>query len=341
MLAQRISSINSVSTICEKIGANIEEIALSIGLDPRIGPQYLQSSLGFGGSCFKKDILSLIYLAESFGLDEVGEYWQQVLTLNDYQRSRFAQKIVRQLNNTLVRKKITLLGYAFKKNTSDTRESPAIDVIKILLNDGPGEIAIFDPCCDPQMVKQEIQLLLGTADERLLKEEGGPVEVYTDVYTACQDSNAVVILTEWDEFKNPPLPTKVNGKNGVSALKSRKTSPVDPRPFQTSEPSESDILSLHRYLTSQAAFLAGVNSNSYESNPLQRYLPDPECKEDCAECRRTATTYSKAGEQLDWMRVSRSLKNPKWVFDGRGIIDVPAMEALGVRVEAIGKPGCG
>jgi UDPglucose 6-dehydrogenase len=359
MLAQRISSINSISAICEKTGANIEEIALSVGLDPRIGPQYLKSSLGFGGSCFKKDILSLIYLAQSLGLHEIGEYWQQVLTLNDFQRSRFARRVITRLNNTLVRKKITLLGYAFKKNTSDTRESPAVDVIKILLNDGPAEIAIFDPCCNPETVKAEIQRLLGGADDRLLKSEGGPVEVYNDAYSACRDSNAIVILTEWDEFRNLPIPisNKLSPKD-VKAIPGPKTAkrkiPLpDPRPFQTLEPSESDLLALHRYLSSQpqtprltitaTAILTPPSTPNPEpsidlSNPLNRYAPEPACLETCPECARESDAYSKAGEQLDWVRVAASLKSPKWVFDGRGIIDVSEMSKLGVRVEAIGKP---
>lgn len=358
MLAQRISSINSVSAICEKTGADIEEIALSIGLDPRIGPQFLKSSLGFGGSCFKKDILSLIYLAQSLGLHEVGEYWQQVLTLNDFQRSRFARHVITRLNNTLLRKKITLLGYAFKKNTSDTRESPALDVIKILLNDGPAEIAIFDPCCNPDTVKAEIQRLLGNADDRLLKAEGGPVEVYTDVYSACRDSHAIVILTEWDEFRNIPVPTTskhspkdIKTIGGPKSSKTRKVPFPDPRPFQTPEPSESDLLALHRYLSSQSvphlgrtvtAILTPPSTPNPEpsidtSNPLNRYTPEPACSKTCPDCTRDTGTYSKAGEQLDWIRIAGSLKSPKWVFDGRGIIDVPEMSKLGIRVEAIGK----
>jgi UDPglucose 6-dehydrogenase len=346
MLAQRISSINSISAICEKTGADIGEIALSVGLDPRIGPQYLGSGLGFGGSCFKKDILSLIYLAQSLGLHEVGEYWQQVLSLNDFQRKRFAQRVIRCLNNTLVRKKVTLLGYAFKKNTSDTRESPAVDVVRTLLSDGPAEIAIFDPCCDPESVKSEIQKLLGSADERLLKSEGGPVEVYTDAYAACANSNAVVILTEWDEFRNAPKIGK--GTKDLLLNKTRKAPIPDPRPFQTQEPSESDLLSLHRYLSSLSvrtepatlsASTTTIRVAPDVSNPLSRYVAEPACPPSCRDCVRDTATYSRAGEMLDWRRIAKSLQSPKWVFDGRGIISVPEMEKLGIRVEAIGKAG--
>lgn len=345
MLAQRISSVNSISAICEKTGADIEEIALSVGLDPRIGPQYLKSGLGFGGSCFKKDILSLIYLAQSLSLHEVSEYWQQVLSLNDFQRKRFAQRVIRCLNNTLVRKKITLLGYAFKKNTSDTRESPAVDIIQTLLSDCPAEIAIFDPCCNPETVKGEIQRLLGNADERLLKSEGGPVEVYTDAYAACADSNAVLILTEWDEFRNTSCP---NNANGSPKMKRRKAPIPDPRPFSTQEPSESDLLALHRYLSSLhtgaepallSASTATIRAVSDTKNPLSRYMAEPACPQPCRECAQDAAAYSKAGEMLDWRRIAGSLRSPKWVFDGRGIINMPEMEKLGVRVESIGKAG--
>lgn len=340
MLGQRISSINSITAICEKTGADIEEIAVSVGLDPRIGSQYLKSGLGFGGSCFKKDILSLIYLAQSLGLDEVGNYWQQVLTMNDFQRNRFSRRIITCLNNTLGRKKITLLGYAFKKNTSDTRESPAVDVIRTLLDDGPAEIAIFDPCCNPETVRAELQLLLGSRVEGLLKSEGGPVEVYTDVYSACLDSNAVVILTEWDEFRNFPVTNKTSTKNhGNKFNKAWKLPITDPRPFQNLEPSESDLLALHKYLSSPFSALSNgsLPTPTVTPNPMNRYVPEPECPVACPQCKLISSTYSKAGEQLDWARISKQLKSPKWVFDGRGIIDVQEMEKLGVRVEAIGK----
>lgn len=339
MLAQRISSINSISSICEATGADINQIALSIGLDPRIGPQYLKAGLGFGGSCFKKDILSLIYLSQSLGLHEVGDYWQQVLTLNDFQRNRFARRVITRLNNTLVRKKITLLGYAFKKNTSDTRESPAIDVVRTLLGDGPAEIAIFDPCCDPVTVSSEIQSLLGSADERLLKSEGGPVEVYTDVYAACLDSNAVVILTEWDEFRNTPVVSKAAAKNGLAAAgtktsKVRKVVLPDPRPFQSPEPSESDLLALHHYLVSQSTT---SRPSQTPSNTFHRYLPEAACPETCATCASDLGAYSKAGEQLDWTKIAEGLRSPKWVFDGRGILDMEGLEMLGCRVEGVGR----
>jgi UDPglucose 6-dehydrogenase len=175
MLAQRISSINTVSAICERTGADVDEIAEAIGLDPRLGPKFLKAGLGFGGSCFKKDILSLVYLAETLNLEEVAEYWRQVITINEFQRNRFVKRVVSNLYGTLIGKKISILGYAFKKDTSDTRESPAVEVVKSLLADNPAEIAIFDPRCNPEDVKDEIKRLFATTGLKLLKPDG-PIE---------------------------------------------------------------------------------------------------------------------------------------------------------------------
>mgnify|MGYP003638192866 CR=1 FL=1 len=175
MLAQRISSINTVSSICEKTGADVDEISKAIGLDPRLGSKFLVAGLGFGGSCFKKDILSLVYLAQTLNLEEVAEYWMQVITINEFQRNRFVRRVVSNLHGTLIGKKISILGYAFKKDTSDTRESPAVEVVKSLLADNPAEIAIFDPRCNPEDVKDELQRLFATTGLKLLK-PGGPIE---------------------------------------------------------------------------------------------------------------------------------------------------------------------
>jgi UDPglucose 6-dehydrogenase len=175
MLAQRISSINTISAICERTGADIDEIAKAIGLDPRLGPKFLKAGLGFGGSCFKKDILLLVYLAETLNLEEVAEYWRQVITINEFQRNRFVKRVVSNLHGTLIGKKISILGYAFKKDTSDTRESPTVEVVKSLLADNPAEIAIFDPRCNPEDVKDEIKRLFATTGLKLLKPDR-PIE---------------------------------------------------------------------------------------------------------------------------------------------------------------------
>lgn len=181
MLAQRISSINTISAICEQTGADVDEIAGAIGHDARLGPKFLKAGLGFGGSCFKKDILSLVYLAETLNLEEVADYWRQVITINEYQRNRFVKRVVRNLHGTLIGKKISILGYAFKKDTSDTRESPAVEVVKSLLADNPAEIAIFDPKCNPEDVKDEIKRLFATTGLKLLKPDG-PIEGLKPLY---------------------------------------------------------------------------------------------------------------------------------------------------------------
>lgn len=342
MLAQRISSINSISAICEKTGADVDEIALSIGYDTRIGDKFLKAGIGFGGSCFKKDILSLVYLAESLGLDEVGEYWRQVVKMNEYQRNRFSRRVIKCLNNTLVGKKVTLLGYAFKANTSDTRESPALEIIKTLLEEGPQEIAIFDPCCNVAVVRDEIRTLL--RGQAALKEDGGSIVVYSNAYEACAASNAILITTEFDEFRNaaagPALPS-VSSESTIRPL-FKSIQALDPRPFERLDPTESEILSLHKYLLRAAPM-----TNLGDSDPLQRYNPEPSCAGDCPDCGLVRSGYSTAGnsdeykpkEKLDWNKISYHMKSPKWVFDGKGIIDGKGLSELGIRVESVGRQG--
>lgn len=143
-LAQRISSINAISAICEVTGADVSEVAGAVGSDSRIGSKFLQASVGFGGSCFQKDVLNLVYIAESLNLPEVASYWLQVIEMNDFQKTRFARRIIECLFNTITDKKIAILGFAFKKNTGDTRQSPAIFVCKYLLDEG-AQLCIYDP----------------------------------------------------------------------------------------------------------------------------------------------------------------------------------------------------
>lgn len=189
-LAQRISSINAISALCEVTGANVDEVAHAIGCDSRIGPKFLRSSVGFGGSCFQKDILNLVYLCEHFGLPEVAKYWEQVIVMNDYQKRRFVDQIVSTLFNTVSGKKIAVLGFAFKKDTNDTRESPAIYVCRDLMEE-QANLAIFDPKVEPATVRRDLGL--GDEDPR--------VEICGDPYAAIRGAHAVAILTEWDSFK--------------------------------------------------------------------------------------------------------------------------------------------
>lgn len=203
-LAQRISSINSISALCEETGANVREVANAIGTDTRIGAKFLNASVGFGGSCFQKDILNLVYICKCEGLEQVADYWNQVVLMNDYQKNRFVKRMISSMFNTIARKKLAILGFAFKKDTGDTRETPAIDVCKGLMDDGAN-------CCiyDPQVTEEQIVKDLATskfewdhpnrsAPENPYKQQ---LSVVQDAYTACEGAHSVSVLTEWDEFK--------------------------------------------------------------------------------------------------------------------------------------------
>jgi len=190
-LAQRISSINSISALCEATDADVDEVANAIGHDSRIGPKFLKASVGFGGSCFQKDILNLVYLCESFGLPEVAAYWQSVVSMNDWQKKRFAARIVKSLFNTVAGKRIAIWGFAFKKDTNDTRESAAISVCQDLLAE-QAEVVVYDPKVPADQIRQDVLGVDGGND--LLK-------VADSAAAAAHGAHAVAVLTEWDEFK--------------------------------------------------------------------------------------------------------------------------------------------
>ncbi|OCB76577.1 UDP-glucose 6-dehydrogenase [Flavobacterium crassostreae] len=194
-LAQRISSINAMSELCEKTGADVNEVAKAIGMDSRIGAKFLKASVGFGGSCFQKDILNLVYIAKSYGLNEVADYWEQVIIMNDYQKRRFSNKIVQTLYNTVSGKKITFLGWAFKKDTNDTRESAAIYVADDLINE-QAQIAVFDPKVSQKKVLADLNYL----ETRSSDKNEDSVTSFEDPYQACKGAHAIAILTEWDAF---------------------------------------------------------------------------------------------------------------------------------------------
>ncbi|BDS06777.1 UDP-glucose 6-dehydrogenase [Oceaniferula spumae] len=194
-LAQRISSINSISALCEATGADIDEVARAIGTDSRIGPKFLKASVGFGGSCFQKDILNLVYLCEHFGLPEVSAYWESVVKMNDWQKERFSTKIVKTLFNTVRGKRIAIWGFAFKKDTNDTRESASIYICRDLLMEG-ANIAVYDPQVPESLMHADLRYV------------GVPQETIDQQFTVCNSceeaadqSHGVAVLTEWDEFK--------------------------------------------------------------------------------------------------------------------------------------------
>ncbi|PIC27004.1 hypothetical protein B9Z55_019398 [Caenorhabditis nigoni] len=192
-LAQRISSINSISAVCEATGAEISEVAHAVGFDTRIGNKFLKASVGFGGSCFQKDVLSLVYLCESLNLPQVAEYWQGVINVNNWQRRRFADKIIAELFNTVTDKKIAIFGFAFKKNTGDTRESSAIHVMKHLMEEH-AKLSVYDPKVQKSQMINDLAAVTSADDVTRL------VTVETDPYAAARGAHAIVVLTEWDEF---------------------------------------------------------------------------------------------------------------------------------------------
>ena len=196
-LAQRVSSINSISALCEKTGSDIEEVAKAVGFDSRIGPKFLQSSAGFGGSCFQKDILNLVYICRAYGLEKVANYWEQVILINSYQRKRFANTIIKSLYNTVSGKKITLFGWSFKKDTNDTRESSAIYVADILLEEG-AFLSIYDPKVEKEQIINDINNL----KTRSIKENNKLLDICVDPYESTKNSHAIAVMTEWDEFTN-------------------------------------------------------------------------------------------------------------------------------------------
>lgn len=314
MLAQRISSINSISAICDRTGADIDEIAKSAGLDPRIGPQFLKAGLGFGGSCFRKDIASLTYLAESLGLPEVAHYWSQVNSMNEWQRDRFARKVIQRLEENLVGKKIAILGFAFKKNTGDTRESLAVDVIRMLLQERPAEIAIFDPCCLAEDILRELEPVLESPSTGSNRDR---VKVYPDAYQACDQANAVVIVTDSDQFRNTPA-KKVGKMNGMPKKADMVSYDIAMRGFSVPEGEDEDIT------------IPG-SACSY------RVSPPPSCADDCPDCRSFQARGVISTEPVEWARIAYGMKEPKWAFDGRGILDVREMEKLGFQVDTLGR----
>jgi len=189
-LAQRVSSINSISALCEATEADVDEVAHAIGTDSRIGAKFLKASVGFGGSCFQKDVFNLVYLCEHFGLPDVAEYWKQVIKMNQWQKQRFADSVVRAFYNTVNNKRIAVLGFAFKKDTNDTRESPAIDICKQLLEER-ASLAIYDPKVEAEKIYEDLDR---SADDPLL-------QICESAEEAAEAANAILVLTEWDEFR--------------------------------------------------------------------------------------------------------------------------------------------
>ena len=203
-LAQRVSSINAISALCEATGADVDEVAKAIGTDSRIGPKFLKASVGFGGSCFQKDILNLVYLCQHFGLSEVATYWEQVVKMNDYQKQRFSTRIIRTMFHTVSDKQIAIWGFAFKKDTNDTRESAAIYVCRDLLEEG-ARLVVYDPRVSEKQIRHDLEdvfkdssMEVSQRHKRLIETN---VSIASDAYQASEHAHAIAVMTEWDEFK--------------------------------------------------------------------------------------------------------------------------------------------
>lgn len=335
MLAQRISSVNALSAICEATGADVDEVSYACGLDSRIGPRMLKAGPGFGGrwviygrkvvtgrltnafSCFQKDIFNIVYLSESLHLYEVADYWRAIINMNEHQKQRFTKRIISCLFNNLTGKKIAVLGFAFKKDTSDTRESPAITFVSNFVAEG-AQVAIYDPKVKEEHIWKDMLDNGGDFNTMRLK-----VEVCRSAYAACTDADAVVVLTEWDEFGNKSLQNTPRNTISTRALTevdpSKKSSVMSAGQSQMSKPHKPPL---------SATRAGGVLSPSNSSNANAEEFTD-----------LSMTTSGRSTERLDWARVAKGMRKPMFVFDGRNILDRTKLEKLGFRVEGIGKVG--
>ncbi|KAK4667940.1 uncharacterized protein QC764_703360 [Podospora pseudoanserina] len=322
MLAQRISSVNAVSAMCEELGlgADVEDVSLAIGKDARLGSKFLQAGVGFGGSCFEKDILNLAYLARELHLDVVADYWLAVLRMNEDQRRRYARNVVRELNGSLRGKKIAILGFAFKDGTNDTRNSIAVHVIKDLAMEMPREIAIFDPGCASAEIREEVEKAGLTASQL------ERIKILTNWRDCVQEASAVCILTQWKQFRGRKL-----GSATSSNKKARKlaadwaTSCVADK----ADISEMDILALEELVRDKSSATTG-------DDPLERLAPLAPCPEECSHCR-IGSAEAHDQEPVDWAEVAGMMQEPRWVFDGRNVVNRLELQSLGFRVRGIGK----
>lgn len=316
LLAQRISSINALSAICEATGADVGEIAYAAGLDSRIGSKMLQASVGFGGSCFRKDVLNLAYMAESLHLPEVAEYWQSVVAINEWQKDRFTRRIIRCLHNTLSAKKITIFGFAYKKNTSDTRESAAISVVRNLIAE-QARVCVYDPQVTKAQIWEELQ-----SHGCGLSEIERYVTVSKNAYDAAVDAHAVIILTEWDEFSNKD--TQVRPQKSHNSTCNILPSPAASEASSDDEDSMVDSM------------VDGMNT---DGKSMRRQPADltPRARYDSLVDMAGRKEEIKDDGRLDWSHISTVMQRPAFVFDGRRVVDAEKLRGLGFQVECIGK----
>lgn len=313
MLAQRISSINSLSALCEAAGADIEELSHAVGLDARIGPKFLKASVGFGGSCFKKDVLNLVYIAESLHLPEVAAYWKSVVDVNEWQKERFTKRIIKALNNTMSGKKVAVLGFAYKKDTGDTRESAAIGCIGQMIAEN-AKVAIYDPKVSEQQILRDLER---EHEPEVIKR---CVTVCSGPYSACDGAAALVVLTEWDLFKTDRLSTPL-----PLALESLRIGPPaqSPSSHSTDSSSQSD-----------------ANSSEGDTHEERQHMVDTPLTDPGSpllDDDGKTPTKADGPKRLDWHKIARLMRRPRLVFDGRNVVEGVKLESLGFVVQGIGK----
>ena len=332
MLAQRISNVNALSAICEATGADVNEVSHACGLDSRIGPGMLRAGPGFGGryvgalqivqevlmdiiSCFRKDIFNIVYLSESLHLNEVADYWRAIINMNEYQKDRFTRRIISCLFNNLVGKKLAVLGFAFKKDTNDSRESPAITLVRNFVAER-AHVAIYDPKVREEQIWRD-----------LMEDDEEPDKLRTNIsvcqtaYAACAGADAVVVVTEWEEFSNKTCPTYPTANGPSFAL-----TKIDANGTSTPK-----LLTYCKGPRMQwpPSVPTAPTPNSGRKGSLTAINTGPKG----ATVNNEATCIAR----LDWSRIAAGMKRPMYVFDGRNILDGAKLEKLGFRVEAIGK----
>ncbi|MCJ1280572.1 UDP-glucose 6-dehydrogenase 1 [Puttea exsequens] len=355
LLAQRISSINALSAICESTGADIDEVAYAVGLDKRIGPKMLKSSVGFGGSCFRKDVLNLVYIAQTLHLPEVATYWEKVVEMNEYQKDRFCKRIVSCLHTTLTNKRVAILGFAYKKDTGDTRESAAISLVTNLVAE-QAHVRIYDPKVEEESIWMELKWAAQNFEETKKR-----VTVCKTAYEACEGSHAAIIATEWDEFNNKDTEVNWREVNGLALISnspsssnmyrtgsgtqfSNGTLETSPAPNEringaapaarAGEPNPARDGEVRKWMASHDnTVINGCGSSGFVGDELKNGYG--EMKQ--ATIRERQPRDEKV-RRMDWRHVASILRKPMFVFDGRNVVDAVKLEALGFRVESIGKP---
>lgn len=349
MLAQRISSINALSTICETLGADITEVSRACGLDHRLGRHMLKASVGFGGSCFRKDLLHLANLASSQGFDEVAEYWHSIHGINEFQKRRFVDRISSQLPNASRNMIIAILGFAFKAGTNDARDSAAVTVVEKLLLRGY-HVRIYDPEVAEVHIWSELR-----KSSLQFKDTHERVAVSSTAYEACDGAHAVAILTEWEEFRYNPMPQGTSGTAVVNddmvdedfdvlvhqdlySTLSRSSGAALNKP-QKLTANEQSCSTPARQLDgvldgSRSALVTnrtGILVNGFAESVTQDYASfSVSAPTDIIEKPKSARA------SVHWDQIARIMQNPKFIFDGRNIVS-RHVEALGFKLEAVGK----